>query len=76
MVRGDRPSGRGRATANDRDDRTPMTVSPLVQVAELDDPRRLAALACTGLVDTAPELTFDRLTRLAGRLLRAPGGRR
>jgi hypothetical protein len=72
MVRGDRPSGRGRATANDRDDRTPMTVSPLVQVAELDDPRRLAALACTGLVDTAPELTFDRLTRLAGRLLRAP----
>ena len=49
-----------------------MTVSPLVQVAALDDPRRLAALACTGLMDTPPEPTFDRLTRLAGRLLGAP----
>ncbi len=35
-------------------------------------PERLAALRATGLLDTAPEVAFDRLTALAARLLRAP----
>ncbi len=38
----------------------------------LRDPARLAALADTGLADTPPEEAFDRLTRLAARLLDAP----
>jgi PAS domain S-box-containing protein len=38
----------------------------------LRDPARLAALAATGLLDSAPVEVFDRLTRLAARLLRAP----
>jgi GAF domain-containing protein len=36
------------------------------------DPARLTALEKTGLLDSAPEETFDRLTRLAARLLTAP----
>ncbi|HEX6745928.1 MAG TPA: ATP-binding protein [Longimicrobium sp.] len=36
------------------------------------DPARLAALAETGLSDSPPEEVFDRLTRLAARLLGAP----
>ena len=36
------------------------------------DPRRLAALTASGLLDSPPEPNFDRLTRLASRLLRAP----
>src|ERR1700759_844828 len=36
------------------------------------DPRRLEALRSTGLLDSAPEAAFDRLTRLASRLLNAP----
>ena len=39
---------------------------------ELDDPARLAALATSGLMDSAPAPGFDRLTGLAARLLRAP----
>lgn len=38
----------------------------------LDDRDRLAALGRTGLLDTLPDPGFDRLTRLAGRLLAAP----
>jgi PAS domain S-box-containing protein len=38
----------------------------------LRDPARLAALAATGLLDSAPAEMFDRLTRLAARLLGAP----
>jgi len=38
----------------------------------LRDPARLAALADTGLADTPPEEAFDRLTRLAARLLGTP----
>jgi PAS domain S-box-containing protein len=38
----------------------------------LRDPARLAALAATGLLDAPPAEVFDRLTRLAARLLRAP----
>lgn len=36
------------------------------------DPRRLATLEATGLLDTPPEEEFDRFTRLAARLVRAP----
>jgi GAF domain-containing protein len=39
---------------------------------ELDDPARLAALASSGLMDSAPAPGFDRLTGLAARLLHAP----
>jgi len=39
----------------------------------LDDPRRIAAVARLGLVGTPPEEPFDRLTRLASRLLGTPG---
>ncbi|HEX2204133.1 MAG TPA: ATP-binding protein [Longimicrobium sp.] len=39
----------------------------------LRDPARLAALCETRLPDTPPEEAFDRLTRLAARLLGAPG---
>jgi PAS domain S-box-containing protein len=38
----------------------------------LADPGRLAALRQTNLLDTAAEEAFDRLARLAARLLRAP----
>jgi PAS domain S-box-containing protein len=38
----------------------------------LRDPARLAALAATGLLDAPPVEVFDRLTRLAARLLHAP----
>jgi PAS domain S-box-containing protein len=38
----------------------------------LRDPTRLAALRETELLDTGPEAEFDRLTRLAARLLGAP----
>jgi hypothetical protein len=38
----------------------------------VDDPTRLAAVHATGLLDTPPEASFDRLTRLAARLTGAP----
>ncbi len=38
----------------------------------IKDPARLAALAATGLVDSAPEESFDRLTRMVTRLLGVP----
>ena len=38
----------------------------------LGDPARLEALRRTALLDTAPEEPFDRLTRLAARILAAP----
>ena len=38
----------------------------------LNDPARLDALASSGLLDTPPEEDFDRLTRMAARLLHAP----
>ena len=40
--------------------------------AALTNPQRLAALASTGLLDTPPEESFDRLTRLAAKLTGAP----
>ena len=41
-------------------------------MAELSDVDRLMALRTTGLLDTAPEEAFDRVTRLASRILGAP----
>jgi PAS domain S-box-containing protein len=41
-------------------------------IADLYDPSRLAVLANTGLLDTPPEEAFDRLTRLAARVVGAP----
>lgn len=38
----------------------------------INAPARLAALDATGLLDTPPEVAFDRLTQLARRMLRAP----
>lgn len=38
----------------------------------LHDPQRLSALRSTGLLDSPPEEMFDRVTRLAARLLNAP----
>ena len=40
--------------------------------AVVRDPARLAALRETGLLDTPAEPAFDRLTRLAVRLLKVP----
>lgn len=40
--------------------------------AAVNDPGRLRALAESGLPDSDPEPEFDRLTRLAAKLLRAP----
>jgi GGDEF domain-containing protein len=38
----------------------------------LSDPRRLAALAASGLVDSPPEAAFDRVTRLVAEVLHVP----
>jgi GGDEF domain-containing protein len=38
----------------------------------LGDPRRLAALAASGLVDSPPEAAFDRVTRLVSEVLQVP----
>ena len=51
-----------------------VAVSPIDApvVRPLADPERLAALRETALLDSPAEGSFDRLTRLAARLLRAP----
>ncbi|HMB53434.1 MAG TPA: GAF domain-containing sensor histidine kinase [Thermoanaerobaculia bacterium] len=46
--------------------------APQTTPGSVTDPERLAALEASGLLDTAPEAAFDRLTRLAARLLDAP----
>lgn len=43
-----------------------------VPVDPVVDPKRLSALARTGLMDGPPEGAYDRLTRLATRVLHAP----
>ena len=48
-----------------------IDASPAFPVAANED-QRLMALARTGLVDTAPEKSFDRLTRLASQVLAMP----
>jgi signal transduction histidine kinase len=52
-------------------DRAPRDVTPFLP-APPDAAARLAALRATALLDTPAEHAFDRLTRLAARLLRAP----
>ncbi|MEY4417134.1 MAG: hypothetical protein RIQ53_4427 [Pseudomonadota bacterium] len=53
-----------------------MPPPPVAEEAVIDrarsDPRRLAALQATGLLDTPPEEGLDRLTRLASRLIGVP----
>ncbi len=36
------------------------------------DPERLSSLRATGLLDSAPEEAFDRITRLVGKVIGAP----
>ena len=50
---------------------TETRAGPLQRLA-LDDPQRLAALRRSGLLDSLPEPSFDRLTRLAAALLAVP----
>lgn len=45
---------------------------PVVNAAAVRDPDRLAAVHRTGLLDTPAEEAFDRLTRLAAKVTRAP----
>lgn len=49
-----------------------MTTYQEQLVRVLGDPHRLAMLRRTGLLDSPPEAAFDRLTRLASKILRAP----
>ncbi|MEA3078387.1 MAG: hypothetical protein QOF60_3295 [Actinomycetota bacterium] len=44
----------------------------MANAGELTDPARLAALRATGLLDSPAEENFDRLAKLAARLLGAP----
>lgn len=48
---------------------TPSLTTPPVFQDPVKDPDRLAALYATGLLDSPPEESFDRLTRLARRIL-------
>ena len=43
-----------------------------VNLSRLDDPVRIEALRRTGLMDSPAEPSFDRLTRLASRLIKVP----
>jgi diguanylate cyclase len=49
-----------------------MDVEGRRQQAVLGDPARIAALERSGLLDSPPEESFDRLARLAARVLRTP----
>lgn len=51
---------------------SPDEVAARASPWRLDDPRRLAALAETGLLDSPPDETFDRFTRLVARALDVP----
>lgn len=51
---------------------SPVPADEASILAALADPGRVAAVRDTGLLDTAPEESFDRLTRLAARLTGAP----
>src|ERR1700759_5693270 len=44
----------------------------LLEGSAVHDPERLAALEATGLLDAERDRTFDRLTRLASRVLATP----
>ena len=45
---------------------------PIADPDLIRSPSRLSALQATGLLDSPPEKAFDRLTRLASRLVKAP----
>lgn len=45
---------------------------PPIDLSAIEDPDRLAELRATGLLDSGPEEPFDRITRLAERLLDVP----
>ncbi len=49
-----------------------QAVTGTSQLEYVQSPERLASLAATGLLDSPPEEVFDRLTRLACQLMRAP----
>ncbi len=49
-----------------------MSCPSLSSQSALNDPERLQALTKSRLLDSPPELAFDRLTRLAARILDAP----
>ena len=49
-----------------------MPDTSTTDLSRLTDPARLGALADSGMADTVPEETFDRLTRLVQRCLRVP----
>lgn len=51
---------------------SPVPADEASILAALMDPGRVAAVRDTGLLDTPPEESFDRLTRLAARLTGAP----
>jgi PAS domain S-box-containing protein len=70
MLAGPRPGPPPRTSPLPSPAPSPETVPETADV--LRDPARLAALAATGLLDSPPAEVFDRLTRLAARLLRAP----
>ena len=55
------------------DARTMSTALPQAVRSHLDDPDRLAAVARLGLLGTPREEAFDRLTRLAARVLSVRG---
>lgn len=55
-----------------RDPSAPPNADPERLDAVVRDPARLEAVHATGLLDTPPEPAFDRLTRLAVRLLGVP----
>lgn len=63
------PETRERST---RERATPATAEDVATASAVHDATRLAALRGTGLLDSAAEPAFDRLTRLAVRLLGVP----
>ena len=65
-------SGKGGAAAG-TDERAGSYVGGYRQAQlAVADPERLAAVRATGLLDTREEAVFDRLTRLAVRLVGVP----
>lgn len=54
------------------DDATSFSAAEARRPPEVTAPDRLRALRASGLLDSPPEAAFDRLTRLAARILDAP----
>lgn len=50
----------------------PHTPNPAIDLTPIGDPQRLQALEATGLLDSPDEESFDRITRLAERILNVP----